>query len=150
MSTPTTFFPCSRRRVEGSLLMRLLTAAHAHARSVASGLSSFRSRDPAFSPSPKEISTQRTQDNQVEPHDQSTKLSGPGYLLTLFMIGRIASRFAPATDALAAASPGARWESGTRIGLCRCLTAFFFCAFPIVNVQASRKSKDQKRIENCE
>jgi hypothetical protein len=44
MSAPTTFFPCNRRLVEGSLLMRLLTAAQAHARSVASGLSIWVSR----------------------------------------------------------------------------------------------------------
>lgn len=41
MSAPTTFFPCSNRRVDGSFCMRLDTATHAHLRSAASGLSNY-------------------------------------------------------------------------------------------------------------
>lgn len=117
--------------------MRLLTAAHAHARSVASGLSSY------FIPVAQHlvpVPVQRkysTSEDRLKPKvDRTISLqkSFPASIwggdLTLFMIGRIASRFAPATDALAAASPGARCESGTRIGLWRCLTAFFLLRLP--------------------
>lgn len=64
---------------------------------------------------------------------------------TLWMIGKIASFFED--DEAADARPFGRWESGTRMGLCRRI-ARFFCDLPIFRwISRSRNGESQVQVQ---